>query len=45
LNQFSILYDLYERIKEAQQGDDGVRRILGKVQSEKFKALHVIKEC
>jgi len=36
LNQVNILYDLYERIKKAQQGDEGVRRILEKVQSEIF---------
>ena len=31
MNQVSIQYDLYERIKEAQQGDYGVKRILEKI--------------
>jgi len=35
LNQVRIQYDPYERIKEAQQGDGRVRRILEKVQSGK----------
>ena len=36
LNKVSIHYDLYKRVKEAQQGDNGVRRILEKVQSGKI---------
>jgi len=31
VNQVSIQYNLYDRIKEAQQGDDNIRRILEKV--------------
>ena len=37
LNQVSIQYDLYEWIKEAQQRDGRVRRILEKVQSGKIQ--------
>jgi len=37
VNQVSVQYDLYERIKEAQQGDDRIRRILEKVQGGKIQ--------
>jgi len=39
LNQVSIQYDLYEWIKEAQQADGGVRRILEKVQRRKIQGF------
>jgi len=44
LNQVSILYDLYEQIKEAQQEDDGVKRILEKVQIGKIQDFTCDKE-
>jgi len=39
VNQVSIQYDLYGRIKEAQQGDYGVMRILEKIRDEKTQGL------
>ena len=39
VNQVSAQYDLYDRIKEAQQGDDGMGRILEKVQGGKIQGF------
>ena len=36
VNQVSIQYDLYERIMEAQQKDDEIRKILEKDQGRKI---------
>jgi len=39
VNQVSVQYDMYERIKERQQGDDRVRRILEKVQGREIQSF------
>jgi len=39
VNQVSIQYYLYEWIKEAHQGDDGIRKILEKVQGGKIQGF------
>ena len=44
VNQVNVQYDLYDWIKEAQQKDDELRKILEKVKAEKFKALPEMKE-
>jgi len=39
VNQVSVQYDLYERIKEAQQGDYGIKRILEEIQDGKTQGF------
>ena len=39
VNQVSVQYDLYDRIKEAQQRDDGIKRILEKVQGGEIQGF------
>jgi len=39
VNQVSVQYDLYDRIKEMQQKDDEIRKILEKVQGRKIQGF------
>jgi len=41
LNQVSIQFDLYDRIKEAQQGDPQMRKIWQKVQEGELKEFKI----
>ena len=41
LNQVSIQFDLYDKIKKAQQRDTQIRKVMKKVQEEELKEFQI----
>jgi len=45
INQVSVKFDLFDRIKKAQQKDDQIAKIIEKVQKGKLKLLLLREVC